>query len=70
MRGTVWKQGDTWYYTVGTKNLVVAEDNTGNWRAVFDACFRCVVSFRDVTRRGHRIEKSYAQIVDEHRDYF
>lgn len=64
-RGHVFKDGDTWHYWVSDGEKIVAADNTASWRPIFDAALASAVAFTKVQRVGHRIEKSFAQLVDE-----
>ena len=63
----VWKDGETWYYCVndGSEGKTVLSDNTNNWRRMFDSAFFDTAAMRRIERAGHRLKKSYAQLVDE-----
>ncbi|GEM_PF-6861974 len=65
MKGKVWKDRDTWHYIVTQGDRIIAADNTGAWRPIFDQCHTKVGAFREVARTGHHIQKTYDQLVDE-----
>lgn len=67
MKGKVWKDThrNTWHYAVVQGDRVLAADNTRNWHKIFNECHLKVGAFREVTALGHRIEKTYDQLVDE-----
>ena len=64
-RGHVYKSGGTWFFVVWADGRVVHADDTGNWRTVYDECYRSALAFDYVTNAGHRLKKSWSQIVDK-----
>ena len=42
-----------WQWQVIRGGVLIATDNTGSWRPVYDECRRVVAAFRIVERRGH-----------------
>lgn len=64
-KGVVYKRGTTWFHKVLDRSgKPVLMDNTGNWRVIFDACFEDVAVVRRIEGAGHRLERSYPEIVD------
>ena len=55
----------TWQFQVIRDGKIIATDNTGSWRPVYDECRRVVAAFQIVARRGH-ITKPKNR---EHRDW-
>ena len=42
-----------WQWQVIRDGVLIATDNTGSWRPVYNECRRVVEAFRIVERRGH-----------------
>lgn len=42
-----------WQWQVLRDGKLIATDNTGSWRPVYDECSRVVAAFRIVDGRGH-----------------
>jgi len=70
-RGRVFADGKVgdktvWAYEVrDSTGKVVVTDNACGWRRIFDYAFEDVNAVRRIERMGHRLEKSYEQLVDE-----
>jgi hypothetical protein len=65
-RGIVFKRGDTWFHEVrDSEGKPVLMDNTGDWRVIFEACLEDVAAVRRIERAGHRLTRSYPELVDE-----
>ena len=61
----VWKHRGTWFYEVyDSTGKVVLADNTNDWRKMFDAAFFDVGAVRRIERAGHKLARSYPQLVD------
>ena len=63
-RGRVFKVGNTWHHQVIVGGRIVDADNTGHWRTIFDGCNEAVYAFDLVLNVGHKIRKSYDELVD------
>jgi hypothetical protein len=62
----VFKRRRTWFYEVrDSEGRVLFADNTNDWRKIFDAAFRDATGLKIIERVGHRVEKSWSQLVDE-----
>ena len=62
-RGRVWKVGKTWHMQVVADGKVVVTDNTNHWRTIVDQCNEAVAAFDRVLWIGHKIERSYGELV-------
>lgn len=63
VRGRVWKHGRTWYYEVAVCGVVVMADNTNDFRKILDACCLDVAAVRRIVAAGHRLERSWDELV-------
>ena len=62
--GYVSKVGPTWYSRVrDSDGKCVFEDDTNDWRVVFDACIEDVAVARRVENSGHQFSCSFADLV-------
>jgi hypothetical protein len=62
--GIVYKRGDTWFHEVrDLSGKPVLMDNTGDWRVIFEECLKDVAVVRRIERAGHRLERSYPELV-------
>ena len=65
IRGVVRKRGSTWHYEVFVGPKIVLADNTGSWEPMLQACNFDVAAVRRVIGAGHRLAKSWYDLVEE-----
>lgn len=65
----VWCDGGIWRYEAwDTTGKVVATDNTGSWRPIFDRAFEVVSAVQTVENVGHELVRDFDFLVDHARD--
>lgn len=64
IKGRVYRAGrGTWVYEVWRGNKMFLTDNTGNWRTVYEACMRDVESLKRIYIAGHKLTKTWDEIL-------
>lgn len=64
IRGTVWKDGRTWYYNVyDSEGKLVLTDNSGSHETILKEALLSVWAVRRIEIAGHYLEHSYSDIL-------
>lgn len=50
---------------IDSDGKIVNEDNTGSWRVIFDQAIEDVWALRRIENTGHRLTKTWVEVVEE-----
>jgi len=63
--GHVYQVGRQWHYEAQVGGVTYLRDDVRSWRKCVDLCLRDVMVLSRIYNAGHRLTRSYAEIVEK-----